>query len=158
MRAAKRILSSLLIAAAVGLAVFGVMVYRAVTIQTVASPDALREFSRVRAALPPGPPLLGIDAAGNVVRRAQSPKNPPDPIRRLRVLAYHADTRRLVSAEVPFWFLKLKGPAAQLALRDTGFDLERLRITPTELARHGPSVVIDSPRDNGDRLLAWTER
>jgi hypothetical protein len=157
MRTAARILSALLIAGAVGLAVFGVMVYRAVTIQTAESSDAIREFSRVRAALPPGPPLLGLDAAGNVVRRAQPPKHSPAPIRRLRVLAYHAGTRRLVSAEVPFWFLRLKGSAAQLALRDTGLDLERLGITPSELARHGPSLVIDSSSDNGDRLLAWTE-
>jgi hypothetical protein len=157
MRAFKRILSFLLIAAALGLAVFGVMVNRAVTLQTADSSDALREFARVRTALPPGPVLLELDGAGNVVRREQPRTTSPDPIRRLRVLAYHAGTRRLASAEVPFWFLRLKGPAAQFALRDTGLDLERLRITPAELARHGPSVVLDSSRDNGDRLLVWTE-
>lgn len=157
MRAIKRILSLLLIAAVVGLAGFGVMVYRAVTIQTAESSDALREFARMRAALPAGPALLELDAAGTIVRRAEPRSDSPDPIRRLRVLAYHAETRRLVSAEVPFWFLRLKGPAAQLALRDTGLDLERFRITPADLARHGPSVVIDSASDNGDRLLVWTE-
>jgi hypothetical protein len=62
-----------------------------------------------------------------------------------------------VSAEVPFWFFRLKGPAAHLALRDTGFDLERLGLTPADLSRHGPSIVIDSSRDNADRLLVWTE-
>jgi hypothetical protein len=153
----KRILSLLLIAAVIGLAAFGVMVYRAVTIQTAESSEALREFARVRAALPAGPALLALDASGNVVRRAEPRTETPDPIHRLCVLAYHAGTRRLVSAEVPFWFLRLKGPAAQLALRDTGLDLERYRITPADLARHGPAVVIDSSRDNGDRLLVWTE-
>jgi hypothetical protein len=157
MRTIKRILPLILLAGVLGFAVFGVMVYRAVTIQTAESSDALREFARVRAALPAAPALLGLDAAGNVVRREQPRTHSPDPIRRLRVLAYHAGSRRLVSAEVPFWFLRLKGPAAQYALRDTGLDLERFRITPAELARHGPSVVIDSSRDNGDRLLVWTE-
>jgi hypothetical protein len=157
MRAIKRILSVLLIAAVIGLAGFGVMVYRAVTIRTAGSSDTLREFVRVRNGLPAEPALLALDPAGNVVRRAEPRTASPRPIRRLRVLAYHAGTRRLVSAEVPFWFLRLKGPAAQFALRDTGLDLERFRITPAELARHGPAVVIDSSRDNGDRLLVWTE-
>jgi hypothetical protein len=157
MRVLQRILWLLLIAAVTGLAVFGVMVYRAVTTQTAESSDALREFARVRAALPAAPALLAVDTAGNVVRREQPRTNSPRPIHRLRVLAYHAATQQLVSAQVPFWFLKLKGPAAQYALRDTGLDLERFQITPAELARHGPSVVLDSSRDNGDRLLVWTE-
>jgi hypothetical protein len=72
-------------------------------------------------------------------------------------MAYHAGTRRLVTADVALWFLKLKGPAAQIALRDTGFDLERLGLTAAELARHGPAVLVDSTRANGDRLLAWTQ-
>jgi hypothetical protein len=156
-RAIKRILSLLFIAGVIGMAAFGVMVYRAVTFETAESSDALREFARVRAGMPPAPALLGLDAAGNVVRREQPRTDSPRPIHRLRVLAYHSGTRRLVSADVPFWFFRLKGPAAQFALRDTGLDLERLRITSAELARHGPAVVIDSSRDNGDRLLVWTE-
>lgn len=78
-------------------------------------------------------------------------------IRRFRVLVYQSAEERLVAADVPFWFFKLKGAAAQYAVRGTGLDLERLRITGADLERYEPSVVIDHVRPNGDRLLVWTE-
>nr|AFK79208.1 hypothetical protein [uncultured bacterium F42-01] len=57
------------------------------------------------------------------------------------MLAYYAAGGRLVRANVPFLFLTLKGPVAQLALRGTGFDLEKLEATPAELQRLGPRVL-----------------
>ena len=60
--------------------------------------------------------------------------------------------QRLVHAIVPFWFLKMKGPAVQYALRDTGVDLKRLGVTPGDLEQYGAGVVLDEARANGDRL------
>jgi hypothetical protein len=152
-----RILLLVLTAAVFGLGVFGIMVSRAVRIERAGPSQALRQFTTVRAALPPGPPVLSLDDAGNVLHRATPRPGSPDPIRRLGVLAYHASAQRLVSADAAFWFLRIKGPAAQFALRDTGLDLERLGITPADLEQYGPSLVIDWSRANGDRLLVWTE-
>lgn len=45
----------------------------------------------------------------------------------------------------------------QFTLRDTGLDLERLHVTGDDLARHGPGLILDQQRPNGDRLLVWTE-
>ena len=53
-------------------------------------------------------------------------------------------------ADIPFWFYKLKGTAAQFLLRDTGFDLESLGIAPADLQQRGPGIVLDEARDNGD--------
>lgn len=156
MRTVRLVLVGLIVGAALGLGIFGVMAYRAVTIEAARPSEALRRFDAIRAAMP-GQPLLTLDDAGDVVRREAPRAIGPAPIRRLAVLAYHAETQRLLTAEVPFWFLKIKGPAARYALRDTGLDLDRLRVTATELARHGPAVVIDRVRPNGDRLLVWTE-
>ena len=61
------------------------------------------------------------------------------------------------AASVPFWFLKLKGPAAQMALRGTGLDLEYLGLAAGDLERYGPALVIDHTRPSGDRLLVWTQ-
>jgi hypothetical protein len=143
--------------AALGLAVFALMAYRAVTIETAELSQALDRFTRARTALPRREPLLTLEEAGHVVKREEPLAAAPAPIRRLGVLAYHAETQRLATADVPFWFLELKGPAARLALHNTGFDLERLGITPAELVRHGPSIVIDWVGAKGDRLLVWTE-
>jgi hypothetical protein len=73
------------------------------------------------------------------------------------VLAYRADAERLVRADLPFWFVKMKGTAVQYALGDTGLDLGALGIDPVELERYGPCLILDQTRANGDRLLVWTE-
>jgi hypothetical protein len=111
----------------------------------------------VRAALGQSPPLLTLDESGNVIRRTEPAGAFPVRPHRLVALTYQSAERRLVSADVPFWFFKLKGPAAQYAVRGTGLDLERLQITAADLERHGPAIVIDHTRANGDRLLVWTE-
>jgi hypothetical protein len=63
----------------------------------------------------------------------------------------------LVRAHVPFWFLTLKGPAAQFALRGTGLDPGRLGASPADLKRYGTSVVLDEVSSDGGRLLVCTE-
>lgn len=147
----------LVIAALAGFAIFGMLAWRAVTVEEADAPEALRRFSEIRARLGGGEPLLTLDQAGNVVRRAEPPARAPRPLRRLAVLAYQSGDERLVTADVPFWFFRLKGPAAQYLVRGTGLDLERLEITAADLERYDPSVVIDHARPNGDRLLVWTE-
>jgi hypothetical protein len=154
---ARRVVLMLAAGAAIGVGVFAVLVYRTVNIEHSDREEAVRRFAAVRAALPPGRPVLAIDEAGSVVRQETPRATTPGPLLRLSVLVYQADVRRLVSADVPFWFLRIKGPAARFALRDTGLDLDRLGITPAELQRYGPAVVIDQARPNGDLLLVWTQ-
>ena len=154
---ARRLLVTLLVGTVIGLATFGILAYRAVTVEQASAPEALRRFTEIRSRLGGTPPLLTLDDAGNVVRRAQPPDVARRPIRRFRVLVYHTADERLITADVPFWFFKLKGTAAQYAVRGTGLDLERLRITGGDLERYEPSVVVDHIRSNGDRVLVWTE-
>lgn len=144
-------------AAIIAIGVFGVLASRAVTVEDAAAPEALRRFEAIRASLGGREPLIGLDEAGNVVRRAAPPTNPPRPVTRLGVLAYQAGDERLVTADVPMWFFRMKGPPTQFLVRGTGLDLERLQITAADLERFDPSVVIDHARSNGDRLLVWTE-
>jgi hypothetical protein len=57
----------------------------------------------------------------------------------------------------PLWFFKVKGPAVEYARRDTGFDLAALGLTAGDPERAGRGLILDGARNNGDRLLAWTE-
>ncbi|MEO8500776.1 MAG: hypothetical protein ABI565_07660 [Vicinamibacteria bacterium] len=157
---ASRILLALLLPVLVGLSIFGRLAYQAVGIESVAPATALARFEAVRGRFADRKPMLEVDAAGQVRPRTPSSRSvvpPSTEPTRLQVLAYYVEGQRLVKAEVPFWFLKLKGPAAQFALRDTGLDLERLHVTAEGLAREGPGLVLDQTRPNGDRLLVWTE-
>jgi len=105
---------------------------------------------------PGATPLVRRDESGRLVRTAAAGREGSSPARRLHVLAYHASTGRLVSADVPIWFIRMKGPASALALRGTGFDLEALGLTAGDLARAGAGLVLDERRGE-DALLVWTQ-
>jgi hypothetical protein len=93
-----------------------------------------------------------------VARRERPPDEPPPGrLSRLHVLVYHASSERLAESRIPFWFFRLKAPAAQYALDGTGLDLERLGITAPELERFGPRVVLEHQATNGNRVLIRTE-
>lgn len=143
--------------ALVGLLLFGVLVYRAVSVEHVPMSEARRRFDAVRSAFAGQQPLLTLDDSGEVIRREVPTAPATRPIKRLYALAYQSNQERLISANVPIWFFKIKGPAAQVALRDTGLDLARLRITADDLSRRGPGLVIDRSSTTGDRLIVWTE-
>jgi hypothetical protein len=82
----RRVVIVLAAGAAVGFSIFGALVYRTVDIEYLDRAEAARRFAAVRAALPPGPPLLAVDEKGNVVRRETPRNTTPAPIRRLSVL------------------------------------------------------------------------
>ena len=152
-----RILLLVVAAAAAGGIIFGVLAWRAVTVEQAETHEASQRFRAVRAAFGSATPLLDVDDAGNVTRRAPLPSRAPLLIARLSALAYQPGSQRLVRGDVPFWFFKLKAPAAQLALHDTGLDLNRLQVTAADLERYGPAVLIDHTSKDGNRLLVWTE-
>jgi hypothetical protein len=139
-----------------GVALFGALAWRSVSIDSADATDAEHQFNEARAALPALPPLVARGADGRFVRR---PITQPGTLRAttLHVLAYHSHQQRLLRADVPLWLARIKGPAAQYALRDTGFDLETLNLTARDLEDFGAGVVLDESDASGDRVLAWTE-
>jgi hypothetical protein len=141
--------------AMVGLSIFGALAWRAVTIRRADASDALRRFTTIRARVATVP-MVRRDRSGRFVR---SDAGPPQgaTASRLRVLAYHVQEERLVEADVPLWFVGIKGPAMQFALRGTSIDFQSLGVTAADLQRAGAAVVLDETRSNGDRILAWTE-
>lgn len=152
-----RVLSLIGVIAVVGFGLFGFLAWRSVTVEEVQSDDALQRFVELRKRLSGTEPILHVDASGVVTRRAVPPEGKAPRATRLRVLAYLAPEERLVRADSPFWFLKMKGPGVRYAFRGTGFDLERLGITPADLERYGVCLVLDETRPSGDRLLVRTE-
>jgi hypothetical protein len=152
-----RFLSWVAAAALASIGIFGFLGWQSVTVEPAAPDDALRRFAEIRSRLALTSPMLQIDATGGVTRRTAPPEAATVPPTRLRVLAYRAPQQRLVHADAPFWFLKMKGPAVRYALRDTGLDLDRLGVSPADLERYGICLILDETRKNGDRLLVWTE-
>ena len=151
-----RALAGLVFAAAVaGFAVFGVFAWRSVSVLEMDASGALHNFEAVRARLS-GLPLVEREASGGLVRRPSVKAAGPVPTE-LHALAYYGDGQRLVRADVPLWFFKVKGPALRYAVRGTGLDLDSLNLTATDLENAGARLILDETRSNGDRLLVWTE-
>jgi hypothetical protein len=157
MRPGARVLPWIGAAALAGIGIFGFLAWQSVRVEQAPPNVALLRFAEIRQRLALTEPALQIDEAGGVTRRNVPAESATVPPTRLRVLAYRAPQQRLVHADVPFWFLKVKGPAVQYALRDTGLDLDRLDVSPADLERYGVCLILDETRANGDRLLVWTE-
>jgi hypothetical protein len=153
----RRIVTLLLVAATLGLAGFGYMAWNAVSVERADESDAAQQFRAARATFGSALPMLQTEASGRIVRRPSPPREETSRLERLRILVYQVRQRRLVRADVPFWFVSLKGPALQYAVRDTGVDLERLGVTAADLRRHGPGPILDETRPNGDSVLVWVE-
>jgi hypothetical protein len=150
------VLIGFVLAVVLGLILFGFLARRAVTLEQAAPAQALRAFTAVRDSLGPAEPMLRLGTSGRAQGRPPVAEGSRRPVR-LHVLAYRAREQRLVRAEVPFWFFKLKGPAVQFALRGTNVDLKELGLTPGDLERHGPGLVLDESPPGGDRFLIWTD-
>jgi hypothetical protein len=142
----KSLLTFLLIGVAVGVTIFAVLAKRATEFETVDELEAGRHFEKTREQA-----LADISVS---LERAR-PSAPPTQPTKIGLLLYVASEKRLVSAEVPFWFFRLKGDVIRLALEDSELDLKAHGATPKELARRGPGIVVDESRPSGDRYLLW---
>jgi len=142
--------------AVIGSAVFGLLAWRSVTVVQVDVSGALNNFEEAKGRVPSTPPLVQRDVFGNFQRQASEPTT-GGAATQLHALAYYVEGQRLVRADVPLWFLKVKGPAARYAMREAGFDLDALKLTASDLESAGARVILDEMRSGGDRLLVWTE-
>lgn len=153
----RRILIAFIVAAVAGVSVFLTMAWNATTIEDAPVDAATARFGDVRRAFGDDEPLLVRRQDGSVVKRPTPPPRNSDTIEHLFVMAYDASTQRLIEVDVPFWFFKLKAPAAQFLVRGTGLDLNELGISGAELEAQGSCIVLDESTADGSRLLVWTE-
>jgi hypothetical protein len=81
-------IATLGVAALIGLAVFGTMLWRTLSIETVTSAHAHVRFDAIRAMFPLATLLVRRDESGRFVRTEASGRDASAPARRLYVLAY----------------------------------------------------------------------
>lgn len=119
--------------------------------------EANRQIETVLAALGSTEPLLARESDGRVVRRRQTQVIQPAPVSRIVVLSYRVESGRLIRSQLALLVFRVKAPAAQIFLRDTGLDLQALGLTASDLVREGPTLVLRETSASGNRLLIWTE-
>lgn len=122
-----------------------------------------RELDAVRERLGDVAPYVEIDesssADGGLVHvRPETAPAVPARISRLHVWFCSGDQGRLVRATTPYWAFRIsrwKGRAAGSLGALLG--VEGLRVELPDLTPHGPGLIADHVRPNGDRLLIWAE-
>jgi len=130
---------------------------------TVTSAVASDEFNRALARFKDQTPLIRTDDSHvDISTRVDSlPTSAVKPTN-LYVLALEQDRgtneRPLVRVSLPFWLLKLARRKMQLGGgADIDNDLERLNITADDLERIGPKLLLNYTRNDGTRVIVWTE-
>ena len=138
----------------------GITLYSLKSVTTVEEVDgdtADARFVTVLEPLDSADALLQRDAEGRWIRSAPTNDKTDSRLERIGVLVYRPDSERLYRMDIPFWFYRMKGPALEFVLRDTGFDLGDLGLEPKELQRHGPGLVLNEEQEDGGRIVVWVE-
>ncbi|MCP4571555.1 MAG: hypothetical protein GY838_04325 [bacterium] len=140
-----------------GIAGWVLFLQLATDVENLPSAEVRQEFEGVRAGLAARPPMLVADAAGDVVRNPAATDDPSARPRWVKARVFDAGAARLVRVALPFWWVRLKSPVFEYALRQAGEDPARLGVTVADLQRHGVGLIIDDTQANDDLLLIWTE-
>jgi hypothetical protein len=148
-----RVLIAVAVVAVLAVGVWTFVAWDWVTTSHAPPDDAAQVFEVARQAHAGEDPVVVLED-GAFVRRPV-PAEPREAPSNLLVLVYHRPTERLIRAEVPFWFLRMKGPASERMLRGAGIDLAEFGLTVDDLSRYGPALVFDGTRGE-DRVLLVT--
>ncbi len=149
------VLGALLLVAAAAVGGSAYWVSRHIHSQESSSADAAATLAAARARFAGQPPAVSLEDGRPVVTREPVPGG-PTPIGTLHVLAFDADTERLVRVEIPGWALRLMG-RGDVQVRDVnGLELPG-RIRLQDIERRGPGLVLDTTTPDGSQVLIWTD-
>jgi hypothetical protein len=147
----------------VGAGLLGGFIYlvaRQVDVQEVSEAGAQAEFDRLLAGMAGQTPFIEVpegDLDRAVVHREMQTKDTGS-VSTVRVRVWSPRERKLVRVDLPFWMLRLTGGGGNTLRFDAGpHHRVKLRVTPEDIDRRGPGLLLNYRRPDGDRLLVWTE-
>lgn len=128
-------------------------------ISETTEPSALREFESVRSRFTNRPPLLELRDGRPVYAGGTPPARPASPatLDRLHVLVWDPDESRLASVAIPFWLLRLKSGPIEFSAYASGMDDKGVNLSPEDIERYGPGIILDTTSPKGERILLWAQ-
>jgi hypothetical protein len=81
------------------------------------------------------------------------------PLNTIHLLVWDPGERKVVRVNFPFWIVRLRGDrplnlsSSQSGLRSG----VRLQVTPEQIERHGPGLIVDLTGRVGERVLVWVD-
>jgi len=126
-------------------------------IDTATGETADAAFEEVRQRYRDKAPLLEMHGTA-VARRNPPPADAPRvTLTTMHVLAWDARDQKLARFEIPFWFVRMKETPIRFGTYATGLDELNVSLTPAEVERYGPGIIVDIEREGRDRALLWVE-
>jgi hypothetical protein len=138
--------------------VLGVAWFREhMAIEAASAVHAESAFTEIRQRYATKAPLLELHGTAVARQNPPSEQAPRTALTTLHVLAWDADDERLARFEIPFWFLRLKETPIRFGTYASGLDELKISLTPDEIERYGPGIIVDVERDGRDRALLWVQ-
>lgn len=151
----------LLLAGAVGVAIFATMAASWSSSQSANAQQADALFSAQLEALGPHPPYLDVDESGKTFLRTElEPSEAPEGLATLHAMVWLSGSEKMLQTHIPMWFVRVKdmgGNTLNLLLSAAEWDLDNLQLEldVATLERRGPGLLLDRQRADGSRLLVW---
>lgn len=128
------------------------------TVTEATEDNAEQEFDAVRTRYAGRPPLLELrDGKPAYTGGAAPASDSAKPLDYLHVLVWDPDERKLASFSLPFWLLRLKTGPIEFSSYASGMDDAGVRLSPEDIEKHGPGIILDTTSRKGERILLWAE-
>jgi hypothetical protein len=150
----------------VGIGLVAGLVYfvsRQVDFQTVSAAGGEQEFAKLRAGFEGQTPFIELPADGDAGSAARVHRelavHEPGKVSRVCMRIWSPQENKLVRLDIPFWTIRLMGNnPISLDSGDSSVGHVSLKVTPQELEKRGPGLVIDHRApDDGPSILVWLE-
>jgi hypothetical protein len=118
---------------------------------------AAREFDEVKRRLGSSDPIIQIQNERAVIARKPPVEAPTGELQRVQILAWQPDEERLTRVTLPWWLVRLRSGSFDLNSESGSGFHTRITITPEEIERYGPALLVFHTEPDGRRVLVWTE-
>jgi hypothetical protein len=147
----------------VGIGVIGGLAYmvkRQVNVETLTQATGEQEFERMLTAFDGQKAFIELPAEGEgeaIVHRELETKQPGS-LSTLHLRIWVPDEKKLVQINLPFWMMRLTGNKPIKLQTGQSFVREvTLSVTPEEIERRGPGLILNHKARHGERLLVFTD-
>ncbi len=127
---------------------------------TEASPAiAARSFDEVKTKFANQRPLIELDERGDFVKSNLDRERPANPARidAMHVMIFDPDEGRLIRFSVPWWLIRLQSGQGRISFDAGDTKMRDLQITPEDIERFGPTLIVNHQSSKGERVLVWSQ-
>lgn len=127
-----------------------------VVVNTSNAREADDEFDKIRQRFKGQLPLVELKD-GMAVRSNPRTNAGSGQLTTLHILAWDSDDEKLAAVNVPWWVIRMKSGPIRFSSYATGLDDDDVRLTPDDIERGGPGIILEATGRRGERVLLWAD-